>query len=120
MSSVLDVTASEPSSLNVSSGEVLHASLASLWRRKLLVGAIVATTVALGIVALHAMPLSYTAAAYIRGGFSASDAVAKDEKDEDSKSAPSISLDLSRVIETQSRLLEFSRPGAPGRATNRA
>ena len=106
MSSVLDVTPSEPSSMSVGSSEVLHAMLASLWRRKLLVGAIVATTVVAGIIAVAAMPPSYKAEAYIRGGFSALDAVSKDAKDEETKNAPSISLDLSRVIETQARLLQ--------------
>ncbi len=105
MSRVLDVTPSEPSSMGVGSGEVLQAVLASIWRRKLLVGVIVTTTVVAGIIAVAAMPPSYKAEAYIRGGFSALDAVSKDAKDEDTKNAPSISLDLSRVIETQARLL---------------
>lgn len=106
MSNVLEVLPSKPASLSTGSGEVLRAALASLWQRKLLVGAIVASTIVLGIVALKAMPASYRAEAYIRGGFSALDAVSKDAKDEETKSSPSISLDLSRVIETQSRLLE--------------
>ncbi|HEY7644720.1 MAG TPA: Wzz/FepE/Etk N-terminal domain-containing protein [Hyphomicrobiales bacterium] len=104
MSSTLDYAESEPSSLNIGSGEVLHAALGCLWRRKLLVGAIVAAVIALGLVALFVMPKTYTAEAYIRGGFAASIAVAKD--DEGSRNAPAISLDLSRVIETQSRLME--------------
>jgi uncharacterized protein involved in exopolysaccharide biosynthesis len=99
----LDFVQIEPSKLDVGSGEVLHAVLASFWRRKLLVGAIVATAVALGIIALCVMPAWYTAEAYIRGVFLASDAPPKPE---DSRSAPSISLDLVRVIETQSRLLQ--------------
>ena len=103
ISSTSDFVQIEPSSLDVGSGEVLHAALASLWRRKLLVGAIVATAVALGIIAVLVIPRSYTAVAYIRGGFVASDALAKDE---DSRSASSISVDLVRMIETQSRLLQ--------------
>ena len=103
MSSTLDFVQIEPSSLDVGFGEVLHAALASLWRRKLLVGAIVATALALGIIAVFVIPPSYTSEAYIRGGFVASNAVAKDE---DSKSGPFIGLDLMRVIETQSRLLQ--------------
>jgi uncharacterized protein involved in exopolysaccharide biosynthesis len=106
MSSTLDYAESEPSSLNVGSGEVLHAALASLWRRKLFVGSIVAAVIALGMSALFVMPTTYTAEAYIRGGFAASIAVAKDDRDDDSRNAPSISLDLSRVIETQSRLMQ--------------
>jgi len=81
----------------------LQAALASLWRRKLLVAAIVATALVLGIIAVAVMPTRYTAEAYIRGGFAASDAVTKDD---DNKSAGSISLDLVRVIETESRLLQ--------------
>jgi uncharacterized protein involved in exopolysaccharide biosynthesis len=92
--------------MSAGSSEVLQAMLASLWRRKLLVGAIVATTVVTGIITVAAMPPSYKAEAYIRGGFSALDAVSKDAKDEETKNAPSISLDLSRVIETQARLLQ--------------
>ena len=63
---------SSSSSLDVGSGEVLHAALASLWRRKLLVRAIVATALALGIIAVFVIPPSYKAEAYIRGGFVAS------------------------------------------------
>ena len=37
----------EPSPLDVGFGEVLHAVLTSLWRRKLLMGAIVATAPAM-------------------------------------------------------------------------
>ena len=60
MSSTLDFVQIEPSSLDVGFGEVLHAALASLWRRKLLVGAIVATALALGIIAVFVIPRSYT------------------------------------------------------------
>ena len=102
ISSTADFAQIEPSSLDVGSG-VLHAALASLWRRKPLVGAIVATAVALGIIAVLVIPRSYTAVAYIRGGFAASDALAKDE---DSSSASPMSVDLVRMIETQSRLLQ--------------
>ena len=103
MSSALDLDHIGPSSLDVGFGEVLHALLASLWRRRLLVGTIVAAALALGIIALLVITPSYTPEASIRGGFVASNAVAKDE---DSKGAPSVSLDLMRVIETQSRLLQ--------------
>ena len=112
----VDSSAFEFSSMNVSFGEVLRVALASLWRRKLLIGATVVAALALGIVAAILIPPSYTPEAYIRGGFVASTAVAKDQ---DSKSAPSVGLDLMRVIETQSRLLENSRLGAPGRTATR-
>ena len=103
MSITLDSVQIEPSFLYVGFGEVLHAALASLWRRKLLVGAIVATALALGIIAVFVIPPSYTPEAYIRGGFVFSNAVAKDA---DTKSGPFIALDLMRVIETQKSLLQ--------------
>ena len=105
MSSTLDSVDSvqiEPSLLDVGFGEVLHGALASLWRRKLLVGGIVATALALGIIAVFVIPPSYTAEASIQGGFVASNAVAKN----DDRRGPFIGLDLMRVIETQSRLLQ--------------
>ena len=100
--STLDFVQIEPSPLDVGFGEVLHAAIASLWRRKLLVGAIIATTLALGTIAVFVIPPSYKTEAYIRGGFVASNAVKKD----DSKSGPYIGVDLERVIGTQSRLLQ--------------
>ena len=109
MSSTLDFVQGEPSSLDIGLGEVLHATLASLWRRKLLVGAIVATALALGIIAVFVIPPSYTPEAYIRGGFVASSAVAQDEdSNEGNKGSggPFVGLDLMRVIETQSRLIQ--------------
>jgi uncharacterized protein involved in exopolysaccharide biosynthesis len=109
MSSTLDFVQGEPSSLDVGLGEVLHATLASLWRRKLLVGAIVATALTLGIIAVFVIPPSYTPEANIRGGFVASSAVAQDEdSNEGSKGSggPFVGLDLMRVIETQSRLIQ--------------
>ena len=78
MSSTLDFVQIEPSSVDVGFGKVLHAALASLWRRKLLVGAIVAIALVLGIIAVFVIPPSYTPEAYIRGGFVFSNAVAKD------------------------------------------
>lgn len=103
MSSNLESAHIELTSLHTGSGEVLQAALASLWRRRLLVSAIAATAVALGILAVAVMPVRYTSEAYIRGEFAASD---QGSKDSDTPSAGSISLDLVRVIETQSRLLQ--------------
>ena len=88
---------------DVGLGQVLHATLASVWRRKALLGAIVATTLALGTITVFAVPASYTSKAYISGGFVASSAVAQDEN---SGNAPFISLDLTRVIETQRSRLQ--------------
>jgi uncharacterized protein involved in exopolysaccharide biosynthesis len=99
MSSNLDSDQNQPSF-----HDVLRCTFASLWRRKLPLGAIVATALAVGITALLVMPKRYTAEAYIQGGFPASNAVAASE---DRKSATSsITLDLQRVIETQSSLLQ--------------
>jgi uncharacterized protein involved in exopolysaccharide biosynthesis len=103
MATNLDSANIKLSSMDIRSGVVLHAAFASLFRRKLLVLVIVGTALVLAIIAVLIMPAGYTAQAYIRGEFSASEAVAKEN---DNKSAGSISLDLVRVIETQSRLLQ--------------
>jgi uncharacterized protein involved in exopolysaccharide biosynthesis len=99
MSSNLDCVHIEPSS-----HEVMYAIFASLWRRKLPIVVIVATALALGVIATLIIPKRYTAEAYIRGGFPASNAVASSE--DKRSTATSITLDLERVIETQSSLLK--------------
>jgi uncharacterized protein involved in exopolysaccharide biosynthesis len=86
------------------SEELLYATIASLWRRKLLMVAIIVTALALGSIAALVMPERYTSRAYIRGGFAASDAVVTN--DDRSSGAPGVSLALERVIETHSRLLQ--------------
>ena len=89
--------------VDAGSGPFLRAALASLWRRKVLLVAIVATAFACGIAASFLMPARYTAQAYIRGEFfAAPDTVAKDDQ---STTAEAMNLDLVRVIDTQSRLL---------------
>jgi uncharacterized protein involved in exopolysaccharide biosynthesis len=93
---------SEPSHSHIHTEVTLYLSLSSLWRRKLLIVAIVATALGLGIIAVLVMPQRYTAEAYIRGAVTASDALAKNDE---GSSAAIISLDLSRMIETQSLLL---------------
>ena len=95
MSNTLDSVQIEPSCLDVGFGEVLHAALASLWRRKLLVGAIVAAALALGIIAVFVTPRSYKSEASIRGGFVFSSAVARDDR---RSSGPFVALDLMRVL----------------------
>ena len=88
----------------IGSGQSLLAAVASVWRRKLLVLGIVFTALALGIVAIVAMPARYKAQAYIRGEyFAATDTVAKDEV---GATAGSLPVDLVRVLETQSRVLQ--------------
>jgi uncharacterized protein involved in exopolysaccharide biosynthesis len=86
-------------------GEVLPAALGVLWRRKLVVLAVAAVAIALGIVATQVMPPRYTAEAYIRGELAAPGPTKEDE----TVSAGAISLDLIRLIETQSRLLQSHR-----------
>ena len=95
MSSNLDSQRMEP--------EPAQAALASLWRRKVVVLAIVAAALVLGIVASVVMPPRYTAEAYIRGELAAPDAPSKEDE---TLRAGSISLDLLRLIETQSQLLQ--------------
>jgi uncharacterized protein involved in exopolysaccharide biosynthesis len=108
MSSNLDSVHIEPSyldSVHIESSYLILA-LASLWRRKVLLVATVAIALVLGVIAVFVMPPRYTAQAYIRGEFfAAPDTVAKDAE---STRAGSVSLDLVRVIETQSRLLRES------------
>jgi uncharacterized protein involved in exopolysaccharide biosynthesis len=98
MSSTVDSIHIEPS------GWILNAALASLWRRKVLLVAIVVIALVLGLIAVFVMPARYTAQAYVRGEFfAAPDTIAKDDE---STTAGSTNLDLVRVIETESRLLE--------------
>ena len=106
MSSKLASVPIELVSADNRSGEVLQSALASLWRRKLLVLGSAAIAVVLGSIAVLVMPARYTAEAYIRGGFDPSAAYAV-TREEDASRAGSISLDLMRVIETQSRWLEL-------------
>jgi len=105
MSSKLASVPIELVSVDSRSGEVLTSALASLWRRKLLVLGSAGIGVVLGSIAILVMPARYTAEAYIRGGFDPSAAYAV-IREESATKAGSISLDLMRVIETQSRWLQ--------------
>jgi uncharacterized protein involved in exopolysaccharide biosynthesis len=87
------------------SGRPIQVALASLWRRKLLVLGIAAIVVALGMFAVKGMSPRYTAEAYIRGEFAATDTTNKEEENM-TGTAGAMSLDLVRVIETQSRLAQ--------------
>ena len=88
--------------VDIRSGLILQGALASLWGRRLLLGAFTATSIALGVIALLAIPERYTAEIFIRGLVSGSNAVVKDDTN---ASAAPIGLDLARVIETQTRML---------------
>jgi uncharacterized protein involved in exopolysaccharide biosynthesis len=103
MSSKLESALIELASVENRSGEVLQSALASLWRRKRLVLGIAALAIVLGVIAVLVMPARYTAEAYIRGFFDGSYQVTKAD---DAASTGPISLDLARVIETQSRWLQ--------------
>ena len=84
---------------DVGLGQVLHATLASVWRRKPLLGAIVATALALGTIAVFALP----ARTQLRLTFAEGLWLRAHCPGRRHRSAPRISLDLIRVIETQSR-----------------
>ena len=87
------------------SSPVLPAALASLWRRRKLTAAIVAGVLGVGAVGVLLMPDRYTAEAYIKGEvFAAPDTMAK--VDESTTAESMQQLDLGRVIETQTRLLQ--------------
>jgi uncharacterized protein involved in exopolysaccharide biosynthesis len=87
-----------------SSALFVHAALVGLWRHKLLMTGIIVASLVLGIIAAVAIPKQYTAEAHIRGEFLASNPAVQDEKG--TISIGPISLDLERIIETQSRLLQ--------------
>lgn len=96
---------------SIGSGLGLAAALAGVWRRKRLVLWIIAAALAVGIAAVVMMPARYTAQAYIRGEFVASDTLPMQVKNMSTgtMSTGPISLDPARVIETQSRLLQSNR-----------
>jgi len=85
------------------SGWVGQAVFAIIWHRKRLMLGLVAVALVLGLLAVVALPKRYTAEAHIRGDFLALDTAVKDDK---SMGIGSITLDLGRVMETQSGLLQ--------------
>lgn len=94
---------SESFSLHVHSEDVLYAALSSLWRRKLLIATLVCAALGIGIAVAILMPQRYTAEAFIRGVATASDAMAKVDE---GRNAALVTLDMGRLIETQSILLQ--------------
>lgn len=103
MPSILDAVHVEASSVGDQYQQVLATTLANLYRRKLLIIAIIAIALALGIAALLVMPKQYTAEAYIRGGFVAPHAVATDQV---GSGGPVLAFDASLVVETRARLFQ--------------
>jgi len=79
--------------------------LGNIARRKLLLSAVVAVVLMLGLVAMFAVPKRYTAEAYIRGGFAASNSVGTSHGGSTTREFP-IAVDASLVVETQSRLFQ--------------
>jgi uncharacterized protein involved in exopolysaccharide biosynthesis len=86
-------------------------ALAAVWRRKLLVLGVAGAAVLLGVAATVLVPLRYTAQANIRGEVVAPDTLPMQVKNLSTGglSTGPMSLDLVRVIETQSRLLRSHR-----------
>ena len=79
--------------------------LGKIARRKLLLSAVVAVALILGLVAMFVVPKRYTAEAYIRGGFAASNSVGTSHGAPITRDLP-IAVDASLVVETQSRLFQ--------------
>lgn len=88
--------------VDIRSAQVLGALLASLWRRKLLVVAIIGASLVLGIAVVFVTPPRYTAVAYLRGIIADLAAVTKAT----GSGSAGFSLDALRVIETQTRQLQ--------------
>jgi uncharacterized protein involved in exopolysaccharide biosynthesis len=97
----LDYAHVAPASADYGSRLVVHAAL-GVWRHKRLMFGILAAALALGMIAVLVIPTRYTAEAHLSGEFLAANPATNEDK---TPSIP-ISLDLSRVIETQSRLLQ--------------
>ena len=103
MSSLLDSVHTENASLGPYYQGVLAGTIAKLWRRKLLIMAVVVAALTLGTIGLLVTPKGYTAEAYIRGGFTASDvAGANVEKG----AAGIIGIDAAELVETKSRVFQ--------------
>jgi len=81
--------------------ERFQATLTNLWRRRRLVIATVAVTLAIGIALSFTMPKRYTAEAYVREPFKAEEATILDDK-----TGNAVGIDASMLVETQSRLLQ--------------
>ena len=99
MSSLLDSVHTENAALGSYYQGVLAATIAKLWRRKLLVVAMMVAALTLGIIAALVTPKQYTAEAYIRGGFT----VAGQKNATD---VVVVGLDAAKVVETRSRIIQ--------------
>src|SRR5262245_40460417 len=79
--------------------KALRAMLTSVWRGKFMVLAVVSASLLLGIIAALVMPKTYTAEAYIHGGFDPPPVAT------DIKTSALLAWDPSILIQTRSRLL---------------
>jgi uncharacterized protein involved in exopolysaccharide biosynthesis len=102
MSRMLDFSQMPGELLGRQYEEALRRTLATLWRQKQLILKTIAITLALGILASFMLPKRYTAEALVHGGYAPyAHTVGRGEN-----GAPTVNLDASLVVETQSRLLE--------------
>ena len=99
MSGLLDSLHTEHAAVGSYYQEGLVATIAKLWRRKLLVVATMVAALTLGIIAALVTPKQYTAEAYIRGGFT----VAGQKNATD---ALVLGLDAANVVQTRSRIMQ--------------
>jgi uncharacterized protein involved in exopolysaccharide biosynthesis len=91
------------SSLGIEYKHVVAETFGKLARHKLLILAIVATALVLGVVVTLSMPKRYTADAYIREGFAASDSSGAARATSGDRP---ISYDASLLVETRSQLFQ--------------
>ncbi len=88
------------------SQDFLRDAITSVWRQKLVVLVTTAAALAFGIVAIFLVPPRYTALAYVNGKLAAPSAPYVTSKEDESVRTGSVNLDVQRLIETQSRLLQ--------------
>jgi uncharacterized protein involved in exopolysaccharide biosynthesis len=105
MRNTLDHIGTANMSLGTHYEQAVLTTLAGLWRRKRLILKTAAMVLALGIVAALALPVKYTAEAYVYGGLAAAYPPAKANRT-DSGGSPSVNFDASQLVETRSRLLQ--------------
>jgi uncharacterized protein involved in exopolysaccharide biosynthesis len=85
------------SSLGAHYDDVVHARFALFWKRKHLILQILGVALALGVLALFALPQRYTAVAYVYEGSAVRSSVGPADRP--------INFDASLLVETQARLL---------------
>ena len=101
MSTIFDSVHTSNGSLGPHYINKIRVTLTNVWRHKLLVIAMTAAGLVIGVALALMMPKRYTAEAYLRGGFTAEEATSSDRKN-----AGAIILDASMLVETRSRVLQ--------------